>query len=89
MLFCYIALGPHVCEAPRRKSYEKIIAGTENMCSVIKEDGKEKRVSENEFDRKATELREEVKEILKKAKDKKYTINLTKPEEEMRGMKKP
>ena len=56
------------------------------MCSTIKEEGKKKKVNENEVDREIDELREEVKEILRKTKDKNYTTNLTK--EEMRGKKK-
>ena len=56
------------------------------MYSVIKEEGRKKEVSENEVDREIDELREEVKEILRKTKDKNYTMNLTK--EEMRGKKK-
>ena len=45
-----------------------------------------KKVNENEVDREIDDLREEVKEILRKTKDKNYTTNLTK--EEMRGKKK-
>jgi len=82
----YLALGPDFCEAPTKIPYEKIIAETEKMCSTITEEGKKKKVNENEVDREIDELREEVKEILRKTKDKKYTTNLTK--EEMRGKKK-
>lgn len=82
----YLALGPDFCEAPTKIPYEKIIAETEKMCSTIKEEGKKKKVNENEVDREIDELREEVKEILRKTKDKNYTTNLTK--EEMRGKKK-
>lgn len=42
-------------------------------------------MSENKVDREINELREEVKEILGKTKDRSYTTNLTK--EEMRGKK--
>ena len=31
----YLSLGPDFCEAPTRVPYEKIIAETEKMCSVI------------------------------------------------------
>ena len=83
----YLALGPDFCEAPTKIPYEKIIAETEKMCSsTIKEEGKKKKVNENEVDREIDELREEVKEILRKTKDKNYTTNLTK--EETRGKKK-
>ena len=74
----YLSLGPDICEAPTRVPHEKIIAGTEKMCSVINEEGKKKRVSENEVDREIDEPREEVKEILGKTKDRNYTTNLTK-----------
>ena len=56
------------------------------MCLVIKEEGRKKKISEDEVDREIDELREKVKEILRKAKGRNYTTNLTK--EEMRGKKK-
>ena len=82
----YLSLGPDFCEAPTRVPYEKIIAETEKMCSVIKEEGKKKKVSEIEVDKEIDELREEVKEVLRKTKNRNYNTNLTK--EEMRGKKK-
>ena len=82
----YLSLGPDFCEAPTRVPYEKIIAETEKMYLVIKEEGRKKEVSENEIDREIDELREEVKGILRKTKDNNYTTNLTK--EEMSGKKK-
>ena len=82
----YLSLGPNFCEAPTRVPYEKIIAETEKMCSEIKEEGRKKNVSENEVDREIDELRDEVKRILGKTKDRNYTTNLTK--KEMRGKKK-
>ena len=82
----YLSLGPDFCEAPTRVPYEKIIAETEKMCSVIKGEGKKKNVSEIEVDKEIDELREEVKEVLRKTKNRNYNTNLTK--EEMRGKKK-
>lgn len=54
---------------------------TEKMCSVIKEEGKKKKVSENEVDREIDELREEVKEVLRETKDRNYTTNLKRGKE--------
>ena len=45
------------------------------MCSVIKEEGRKKKVSENEVDREIDELRQDVKEVLRKTKDRNYTAN--------------
>ena len=82
----YLSLGSDFYEAPTRVPYEKIIAETEKMCSVIKEEGRKEKSCEDEVDREVDELREEAKEILRKTKGRNYTTNLTK--EEMRGKKK-
>lgn len=56
------------------------------MCLVIKEEGRKEKICEDEVDREVGELREEVKEILRKIKGRNYIMNLIK--EEMRGKKK-
>ena len=82
----YLSLGPDFCEAPTRVPYEQFVAETEKMCSMIKKEGEIKEIAEEIIEREVSEVREDVKSILEKAKCKRYKSNLT--QEERNGKKK-
>ena len=82
----YLKLGLDFCETPRRLPYEKIVIETEKMCKVIEDEAESKPDEREELCREAHKLREEVKKVLRKQKEKKMRSNLTK--EEAMGKKK-
>ena len=82
----YLRLGPDFCETPRRIPYEKIIIETEKMCKTIEDEIESKPEEEDELQRESHRLREEVKKVLRKQREKKIKSNLT--HQEAKGKKK-
>ncbi len=62
------------------------MAETEKMCSMIKKEGGVKEIAEDIIECEVSEVREDVKSILEKARCKRYQSNLT--QEERKGKKK-
>ena len=79
----YLSLGPDFCEITRRVPYERTIAETEKICSMIRREGEITQTDKEIIEPKIGEIREEVKVILEKARHKRYPSNLSK--EETRG----
>ena len=82
----YLKLGPDFCETPKRIPYEKIIIETEKMCKVIEDEIETKPEEAEELHRETHRLREKVKKLLRKQREKKIKSNLTK--QEAKGKKK-
>ena len=82
----YLKLGPDFCETPRRIPYEKVVIETERMCKVIEDEIETKPDEAEELQREAHRLREQVKKVLRKQREKKIKSNLT--IQESRGKKK-
>ena len=82
----YLKLGPDFCETPRRIPYEKVIIETERMCKVIENEIESKPEDAGELRRETHRLREKVKKVLRKQREKKIKSNLT--AQEARGKKK-
>ena len=77
----YLKLGPDFSETPRRLPYEKIIIETEKMCKTIENEKESKPEQAQELEREAHRLREKVKQLLRKQKEKKIKPNLTHQEQ--------
>ena len=82
----YLKLGPDFSETPKRIPYEKIIIETEKMCKIIEDEIESKPEEAEELQREAHRLREKVKKLLRKQREKKIKSNMT--QQEARGKKK-
>ena len=82
----YLKLGPDFCETPSRIPYEKIVIETEKMCKTIEDEIESKPEERDELLRESHRLREEVKKVLRKQREKKIKSNLT--HQEASGKKK-
>ena len=83
----YLRLGPDFSETPKSIPYEKLIIETEKMCKTIEAEMEDADATRRyELEREIHTLREKVKKLLLKAKDKKIKSNLT--EQERKGRKK-
>ena len=82
----YLKLGPDFSSTPKRLPYEKMIIETEKMCKIIEDEGESQQDKMPELERESHKLREKVKHIINKNKDRIFESNLTKEEE--RGREK-
>ena len=83
----YLRLGPNFSETPKFIPYEKLIIETEKMCKTIENEMENADATRRyELEREVHTLREKVKKLLLKAKDKKIKPNLT--DQERKGRKK-
>ena len=72
----YLSLVSDFCETPRRVPCETIITETEKICSIIRKEGKRKETDDDIIEREVSDMREDVRVILERARHKKYPSNL-------------
>ena len=77
----YLKLGPDFSETTKRLPYEKVIIETKKMCQTIEKEKEANPEKAPELERETHQLREKVKQLLKKRATRKIKSNLTKEEE--------